>query len=350
MITTAPPIQLLSARLPATPDQLWARVRHSAFVADYLGATLPPVEWQAGQSLHGTGPDGAPLAVTVIAALAPCSLSLRVSSGQQHLGLQLSIAACADGSRLTLRHEAVSTAGHDAGPGATADAVPGAVAGTARGAGLGACAGTERGTIPATEHGLGFDFGELARRLAAPPGVALSASALGSPQALAAAWAYLADTATLVAALVAAMRSTMLPHQAYALPADGRFSLAQHVWHLADVEQFGWARRFDRLLAAHNPRLPGIDGDRLAIERRYQQRRWQPAAARFVRQRQHTLAALARCTPATLQRPVHFSGQATTGGEMLAALLAHDHEHRLDLSGRLLDHGASARTAPSTSP
>ena len=112
-------------------------------------------------------------------------------------------------------------------------------------------------------------------------GIACCRRACSLP-ALAAAWACLAATATLVAAL----RSKMPPHQAYALPADGRFSLAQRVWRLTEAEQFGWARRFDRLLAAHNPQLPGVDGDRLAIERRHQQPRWQPAAARFARQRQ----------------------------------------------------------------
>jgi uncharacterized damage-inducible protein DinB len=297
----AAPTQVLSSRLPAPPEQVWARVRHSGFIADYLGATLPAADWQAGRSLQGTGRDGAPLAIAVIEALAPCSLSLRLSSGNQQLDLRLSIAACTHGSRLTLTHEAAGAAS----------------------------AGAEFGAEPGAESGLRG----LARQLAAAPGVASSAGALGSLAAMAAAQAYLADTATLVAALRRALR----PQQAYALPADGRFSLAQHVWHLADVEQFGWAQRFERLLAVANPRLPGVDGDRLAIERRYQQRRWQPAAARFARQRQHTLAALARSTPATLQRPVHFSGQHTTGAEMLAALLAHDHEHRLEMSERLAD-------------
>lgn len=298
MIPTAP-TQVLSSRLPATPEQVWTRVQHSGFIAGYLGATLPAAELQAGRSLHGTGHDGAPLAVAVVEALAPCSLSLRVSSGDRHLGLHLAIAACADGSRLTLIHEAAGAADQGAGLGAGID----------------------------VGHGVGLGISSLARRLASPPGVALSATALGSPSALATAQAYLADTATLVDAL----RLVIRPNQAYALPANGGFSLAQHVWHLADVEQFGWARRFARLLARPNPLLPGVDGDRLAVERRYQQRRWHPAAARFVRQRQHTLAALAQCTPVTLQRPVRFSGQATTGAEMLAALLAHDHEHRLDL-------------------
>ena len=333
---TAAPTQVLSSRLPATPEQVWARVRHSGFIANYLGATLPATTLQAGQSLHGTGRDGAPLAIAVIEALAPCSLSLRVTSAAHPLGLHLAIVACANGSRLTLTHQAAGAALQDADP----SAVPGAEPATEPGAAAGAAADAAPGAAPGTSG--------LARRLAAPPGVALSAAALGSLSALAAARAYLADTATLVAAL----RGALLPRQAYALPADGGFSLAQHVWHLADVEQFGWARRFDRLLAAPNPLLPGVDGDRLAVERRYQQRRWHPAAARFVRQRQHTLAALARCTPATLQRPVRFSGQATIGADMLAALLAHDHEHRLDLCAHLaaLAHKGWAALPTSPSP
>ncbi len=330
-MTTAAPTQVLSSRLPATPEQVWARVRHSGFIANYLGATLPATELRAGQSLHGTGRDGAPLTIAVIEALAPCSLSLRVTRAAHPLGLHLAIAACANGSRLTLTHQAAGAAVQDADPSAVPGAEPGAVADAAA---AGAAAGAASGTCG------------LARRLAVPPGVALSAAALGSLPALAAARAYLAETATLMAAL----RGALLPRQAYALPADGGFSLAQHVWHLADVEQFGWARRFDRLLSAHNPLLPGVDGDRLAVERRYQQRRWQPAAARFVRQRQHTLAALAQCTPATLQRPVRFSGLATIGADMLAALLAHDHEHRLDLSEHLAALALKGWTALPASP
>jgi hypothetical protein len=49
-------------------------------------------------------------------------------------------------------------------------------------------------------------------------------------------------------------------------------------------------------------------------------------------QRQRTLAALAHCDAATLRRPVVFSGLPATGAEMLAALLAHDHEHRVEMA------------------
>ena len=333
-MTTAAPTQVLSSRLPATPEQVWARVQHSGFIANYLGATLPATELRAGQSLHGTGRDGAPLTIAVIEALAPCRLSLRVTRAAHPLGLQLAIAACAHGSRLTLTHHAAGAAVQDADPSAVPGAEPVTEPEPEPGAVAAAAAGAASGTLG------------LARRLAEPPGVASSAAALGSLPALATARAYLADTATLMAAL----RGALLPRQAYALPADGGFSLAQHVWHLADVEQFGWARRFDRLLSAHNPLLPGVDGDRLAVERRYQQRRWQPAAARFVRQRQHTLAALAQCTPATLQRPVRFSGLATIGADMLAALLAHDHEHRLELCAHLAALALKGWTALPASP
>ena len=163
-MTTAAPTQVLSSRLPATPEQVWARVQHSGFIANYLGATLPATELRAGQSLHGTGRDGAPLTIAVIEALAPCSLSLRVTRAAHPLGLQLAIAACANGSRLTLTHQAAGAAVQDADSSAVPGAVPGAEPGAVADAAAGAAAGAASGTCG------------LARRLAVPPGVALSAS------------------------------------------------------------------------------------------------------------------------------------------------------------------------------
>jgi len=309
-MTAAAPTQVLSSRLPATPEQVWARVQHSGFIGDYLGARLPPVALLAGSQLEGTGRDGLPMTITVVEALAPFSLWLRLAAGHTHSGLRVSIAPCAEGSRLTLVHEAAPTRSQPQ-PQAQAQAQAQAQ--------------------------------NLARRLASsPPAVDGLATALADAAALAAARSYLADTATLVDEL----RHTMAPRQGYQLPAAGGFSLVQHLWHLADVEQFGWAQRFTRLLIEDQPVLPGVDGDRLAIERRYQLRPWRAAAARFSRQRRCTLAALARCDAATLQRAVHFSGQRTTGAEMLAALLAHDHEHRGEMAAlwppKPLQEGASA--------
>ena len=169
----------------------------------------------------------------------------------------------------------------------------------------------------------------LAQRLAAALPAWLQTEPLHGPASHQAACAYLAETS----ALVAGMRSSMAAQQGYALAPGGGFSLVQHLWHLADVEQFGWATRFIRLLSEPRPVLPGVDGDQLAKDRRYQQRPWRAAAQRFISQRRCTLAALARCDAAVLQRPVLFSGQAATGADMLAALLAHDHEHRTEMAG-----------------
>jgi len=285
-VTATVPTQALCARLPAPPEAVWARVGHSGFIAGYLGAQLPAAVLQAGAQLAGSDRDGQPLLLTVTEALPPCGLSLRLQTAGQVRLLRLSISACAPGSRLTVLHEAVADA-----------------------------------ALPA-------DPGDLAQRLARPPAAALLAGPITDAGALAAARVYLADTAGLVDAL----RRAMAPGEGYGLPAGGGFSLVQHLWHLADIEDFGWTPRFSRLLCETAPVLPGVDGDRLAVERRYQQRPWRAAARRFVARRRRTLAALAHCDAATLRRPVHFSGQPGTGADLLAALLAHDHEHRAEMA------------------
>ena len=187
------------------------------------------------------------------------------------------------------------------------------------------------GPVVSAEASGPADASALSTRLAAAPPAALLSGRVGSfdaPAARRSALAYLAGTASLVGAL----RLTMADGQGYAMPQAGGFSLVQQLWHLADVEQQGWAQRFDRLLREPEPVLPGVDGDRLAREGRYQQRPWRAAARRFEAQRRRTLRALQRCDAAVLRRPVHFSGQPATGAEMLAAMLAHDHEHRSEMA------------------
>ncbi|OYU98208.1 MAG: hypothetical protein CFE45_17365 [Burkholderiales bacterium PBB5] len=273
-----------STRLAAAPEAVWAQVSHSAFVARWLGACLPAANWHLGLRLVGQDAQGQTLTLWATEVAPPASLSLRVQGAQGSNSLCLSIAGCVGGSRLTVLQGPLTTE-------------------------------------PQSHHG-------LAHRLAQPLPALLQASACSSAEALQTAIAYLADSA----ALVDALRQAMPAHAGYTQPAGDRFSLVQHLWHLADVEQFGWAQRFARLLVEVDPVLPGVDGDALAVERCYQQQPWRAAARRFVAQRRRTLAALKRCDADTLRRPVHFSGQPGTGAEMLAALLAHDHEHRTEMA------------------
>lgn len=294
------PSALRASRLGAPPAAAWPLVNHSRFIADYLGAELPDEALQAGRRLQGRDRAGASLTLTVTDAQPPCSLSLRLQSGGRSERLHLSLAACDGGCRLTVLHEPLLE--------------------------------------PAGSAGAGPDDA-VAALLAAPLPALLRAPAVGDAAALAAARRYLEDSAQAVRALLQAMA----PRAGYHKPAPDRFSLVEHLWHLADVEQFGWAQRLPRVLAEHEPVLAGVDGDRLALERRYQQRPWRGAARRFVAQRQRSLRALARFDGAALQRPVQFGGRALSAGELLAAMLAHDHEHRQEMAALWPTQGATAR-------
>jgi len=164
--------------------------------------------------------------------------------------------------------------------------------------------------------------------LLAATGPGLEGARITGAQTLAAAQQYLAGTADAVRQLI----DRLMPHAAYQRPPAGGFSLAEHLWHLADVEELGWALRFERLLAEDRPRLAGVDGDRLAVEQRYQERPWRGAARRFIAQRRRTLRALARFDTAALARPAVFAGRRSVAGDVLAAMVAHDGEHRSEMA------------------
>jgi DNA-binding transcriptional ArsR family regulator/uncharacterized damage-inducible protein DinB len=180
----------------------------------------------------------------------------------------------------------------------------------------------------------------LARLLWHPPSPRLQGQPVLNSDSLVAAREYLAETAAAVRALVDA-----LPADAgYAPPADGSFALVEHLWHLADIETLGWRVRFERILQESRPNLPGVDGDRLAAERRYREQPWRGAARRFVAERRRTLALLERFDDEVLRRPVIFAGSRTRAGGVLAAAVAHDLDHRPAMALRWLEH--AARGAP----
>lgn len=182
---------------------------------------------------------------------------------------------------------------------------------------------------PARSHPGGAADDAIASLLRrAPDAAVLAGGRIGNEAQLAALRSYLADTALAVQQLLAAMAA----HQGYMQPAGGGFSLAQHLWHLADLDSFGWCERMRRIRSQRRPLLPGVNGDQLAIERRYQQRPWRGAARRFVAERRRALADLAQIDATQMQRPLQFSGHPGVVGDVLAAWLAHDREHRLEMA------------------
>lgn len=150
-------------------------------------------------------------------------------------------------------------------------------------------------------------------------------------EALRSAIVYLEESAEAMRLLL----TKVAPDAGYAKPRDGSFSLVEHIWHLADVEELGWHPRFRRILEEDRPRLAGVDGDRLAIERAYQAQPWRGAARRFLAERRKSLALLRRFDAEVLRRPVHFAGSRTRAGGVLAAAVAHDLDHRPVMADRL---------------
>ena len=173
----------------------------------------------------------------------------------------------------------------------------------------------------------------LARLLSESPSSLLQGQPVLGPEALAAACAYLADTARAVQMLL----DTMAPDLGRDVPADGSFTLVEHLWHLADIETLGWTPRFQRILQDTRPNLPGVDGDRLALEQNYRTRPWRGAARRFVAQRRRTLKTLQQFDAEVLRRPVVFAGARTRAGGVLAACVAHDLDHRPAMAQRWIE-------------
>jgi hypothetical protein len=66
----------------------------------------------------------------------------------------------------------------------------------------------------------------------------------------------------------------LTPAQRLENGADISFSPVEHVWHLADLEQQGFAELIRRLQQEDLPQLADFEGARIAREGRYKQRSW----------------------------------------------------------------------------
>jgi DinB superfamily len=115
-------------------------------------------------------------------------------------------------------------------------------------------------------------------------------------------------------------------------PAGGGFSLVENVWHLADLEREGYGVRIRRLLSEEEPSLANFDGDRIARERRYQDRDLAEGLAAFAAARRRNLEKLRGVRPADWNRA---GVQESVGRICLADLprkmAEHDRSHTQDI-------------------
>lgn len=112
----------------------------------------------------------------------------------------------------------------------------------------------------------------------------------------------------------------------------GTFSLLEHVWHLHDIDDLGYLQRVRRTLAAKEPRLTDVDGDRLAIERGYQKRSLQPAQRDLLHARRAALQRLRGLKEVAFRREATLEGAGRlTLGDLVLRWRTHDLGHRVEM-------------------
>ena len=115
-------------------------------------------------------------------------------------------------------------------------------------------------------------------------------------------------------------------------PSPKEFSILENVAHLHDIEREGYLARVRRILEEEMPRLPDIDGERLAIERRYNARDLGVEVAAFAAARTETLAILERTSAGLLGRQGELENVGIVTLEKLIGMMAeHDLGHLRDI-------------------
>ncbi len=119
----------------------------------------------------------------------------------------------------------------------------------------------------------------------------------------------------------------------YRRSAAGGFSLIEHAWHLADLEERAFAVRIRRLSAEVDPALADFDGAAVAIAGRYQEQTLEPALAAFAAARARNLELLRALGPAEWSRRGSQEGVGALSLADLPRLMAeHDAAHREELA------------------
>lgn len=115
-------------------------------------------------------------------------------------------------------------------------------------------------------------------------------------------------------------------------PADGGFSLVEHVCHLRDIEIEGYQTRVGRMLNEVDPPLFDIDGGRLAAERDYPSQDLEAAFTALAAARREVTTRLAGLAPAERTRAGIMDGsRRVTIEDLVSAMTAHDSEHAQEL-------------------
>ena len=139
----------------------------------------------------------------------------------------------------------------------------------------------------------------------------------------------LSATPTLLRELLGAMDPVKLRTK----PAPGLFSPLEDAWHLRDIEKEGYLVRIRRMLAEESPVLEDLDGDQLAIARRYNERELTPALEEFASARAESISLLRGLPPAAWARSAHFANRTIDLRELIEMMVEHDRGHLSSIRG-----------------
>jgi DinB family protein len=141
---------------------------------------------------------------------------------------------------------------------------------------------------------------------------------------LEAAIAFLRETPSRLSGLLQGLTEAQIRHK----PRLDAWSCAENLLHLHDIEIDGYTLRLRRTLEEETPSLPDIDGERLAIERRYNTQAAGPALRAFGAARAANVARLAAIAPGDLERTAEMEGVGKiTLGRLIRMWKEHDAGH-----------------------
>lgn len=117
---------------------------------------------------------------------------------------------------------------------------------------------------------------------------------------------------------------------------DGSFSPVEQAWHLADLEEMGFAARIRRLRSEAHPRLPDFMGDVVARERNYKSLSLREGIAAFRQARSRNLATLKGLRKAEWTRGGTQDGFGPVSlCDLPSMMTEHDESHRREIEAWL---------------
>ena len=116
-------------------------------------------------------------------------------------------------------------------------------------------------------------------------------------------------------------------------PAPGLFSPLEDAWHLRDIEMEGYRVRIQRMLTEQLPVLKDLDGDQMAVARRYNELELAPALEGFTSARTESIGLLEGLPSSAWARCAQFASRTISLRELIEMMVEHDRGHLSSIRG-----------------